>query len=75
MSSNTKNPHDFETSIDQLNSIIQQLETETPPIDIALKQFESGVKLIKQCKDILTNAEQQVKILTDSHLEPFKNND
>jgi len=35
------------------------------PLDLALKKFEEGVKLTRECQKTLSMAEQKVKILTE----------
>ena len=37
----------------------------------ALKQFEKGVKLSRDCQAALKAAEQRIKVLTDGELEDF----
>jgi len=47
----------------QLESIVQQLETGDLSLEIALKKFEEGVKLSKLCSRKLDETEKKVSIL------------
>jgi exodeoxyribonuclease VII small subunit len=53
----------FEESMQQLESIVQQLETGDLSLEIALKKFEEGVKLSKLCSRKLDETEKKVSIL------------
>lgn len=56
----------YETAVTELEHILTQLETNNLPLEEAIKQFESGVALIKHCQGILDNTEQKIKGLMDS---------
>ncbi|MBV34007.1 MAG: exodeoxyribonuclease VII small subunit [Rickettsiales bacterium] len=56
----------FETQLTELESIVDQLESGELPLEDALKVFEKGVKLSRQCQQLLSEAEQKVTILMDS---------
>lgn len=64
--SNTTNDKNYETAIDELEHILTQLESSNLPLEEAIKQFESGVSLIKHCQKILDNTEQKIKGLMDT---------
>jgi len=53
----------FEESMQQLESIVQKLETGDLSLEIALKKFEEGVKLSKLCSRKLDETEKKVSIL------------
>ena len=76
MSTKTVN---FEQSLDQLNTLIDKMEQGNLPLEMSLKHFEAGVKLIRQCQDTLNTAEQKVKVLIekqgDLSLEDFDADD
>jgi len=55
----------FEEAIAEIQEIVRQLEEGELGLEESLKQFESGVKLIRNCHATLEQAEQQIKILTD----------
>ncbi len=56
---------DFENSLQQLEGLVEQLEQGDLPIEEALKAFEQGVKLTRECQSILQQAEQKVQLLTE----------
>ncbi|MCZ6497700.1 MAG: exodeoxyribonuclease VII small subunit [Gammaproteobacteria bacterium] len=69
----------LEKSLEQLESLVERLENEELPLAEALKEFERGVKLTRECQTTLKKAEQTVEILlqktTDSDTEPFEPTD
>ena len=57
-------PVSFEANLDALGQIVKKLESGDLPLEDALKQFEEGVKLTRECSQYLGAAEQQVEQLT-----------
>ncbi len=63
----------FETAMAELESIIRQMEGQQLPLQDALAAFKRGTALLQQCQQTLTDAEQQVRILTEQQtLTPFQ---
>ena len=62
--SSTKKTNNFEHSLKRLEQIVETLEGGTVPLDEALKMFEEGVDLSKQCLEHLTEAELKLKRLS-----------
>ncbi len=58
-------PLDFEKSLNQLNQLIEKMETGQLSLEASLKHFEEGVTLIRQCQTTLNAAEQKIQILTE----------
>ncbi len=58
---------DFEKSLDKLNKLVEKMEQGNLPLEESLKNFETGVGLIRECQEALNNAEQKVKILTEKN--------
>ena len=54
---------DFETSLKELEEIVGQLETNDLTLDETLAKYESGIKIYKQCNQILEKAEKKINIL------------
>lgn len=54
----------FETSMAELEQIVEKLEAGEVTLDESLELFEKGVKLVKSCRNKLDEAEKKVKILT-----------
>jgi len=61
----------LEKSIAALEAVVEELEEGDLPLDKALQQFETGVKLSRECQQALEAAEQRVKLLVDDNLQDF----
>ena len=48
---------DFETSLKELEEIVEQLETSDLTLDETLAKYENGIKMYKQCYQILAEKE------------------
>ena len=55
---------DFETSMLRLEEIVVLLERGEAPLEEAMKLFEEGAKLLRECTAQLDAAEQKVTLLT-----------
>jgi exodeoxyribonuclease VII small subunit len=53
----------FETSLNELEKIVKQLESGDLPLEESLKLFETGVKLARECRQRLANAERKIEVL------------
>jgi exodeoxyribonuclease VII small subunit len=66
----------LEKSLEDLDVLVERLESEELPLAEALKEFERGVKLTRECQTTLKEAEQTVEILlkktVDADAEPFE---
>lgn len=60
----------FEKSIADLDAIVKQLEDGKLPLESALKQFEKGIHLARNCQMILKGAEQTIENLTTNFSPP-----
>lgn len=56
----------FEENIIRLEQIIESLEKGEAPLDECLSLFEDGVKISKECMNMLDKAEQKIKLLTET---------
>ena len=56
---------DFESSLKELESIVEKLEDEDINLEDSVKSFEKGINLVKQCQEQLQNAELKIKKLLD----------
>ena len=54
----------FEQSLKELEKIVSQLEDGDLPLEKSLELFEAGVKLSRECRERLTQAERRIEILT-----------
>jgi exodeoxyribonuclease VII small subunit len=66
---------DFEQALAELEALVARLERGDMPLDDALKTFERGVELTRQCQGSLKAAQQRVDILLkrsgQAEPEPF----
>lgn len=68
---------DFERSLGRLEEVVRRLESANLSLDDAMKLFEEGVELSRECQKQLEEAEGRVEILlkkADGKLaaEPFE---
>ena len=66
-----QNKNSFELSLKRLEEIVDNLEKGTLPLDQAIKLYEEGIQLSKQCIEILNNAELKLKTLSKDIEENF----
>ncbi|MFC1236034.1 exodeoxyribonuclease VII small subunit [Vibrio sp. F74] len=75
----TKKPENmtFEATLEELDSIVEQLEGGDLALEDSLKHFERGISLAREGQTKLTQAEQRVSILLEKDdnapLSDFKN--
>ena len=62
--SEPEKPATFEAGLDELESVVKELETGDLPLERALELFEKGMKLSAACRTQLEAAETRVEILT-----------
>jgi exodeoxyribonuclease VII small subunit len=72
-------PPAFEAALAQLESLVTRLESGDLPLDEALRTFEHGVQLTRECQGALAAAQQKVQILLQRGasvaIEDFKPSD
>ena len=57
-------PQNFETSLEELERIVRELERGDLPLEKSLELFEQGVKLSRACQERLNEAERRIEIRT-----------
>ena len=69
----------LEKSLQELEDLVEELESGDLPLEKAMKKFETGIKLTRGCQAALKDAEQKVEILLKSaggeQLEAFEADD
>lgn len=65
-----KKPIRFEKSLTELENIVQQLEAGELSLEDALKRYEQGIALVRQCQAALEQAEQRIQAL-QTHIAPL----
>ncbi|MDO4698126.1 MAG: exodeoxyribonuclease VII small subunit [Pasteurellaceae bacterium] len=58
-----KKPTDFESTLKELEQIVGRLEAGDLPLEDALNEFETAIKLVQQGQERLQKAEQRIQIL------------
>jgi exodeoxyribonuclease VII small subunit len=53
----------FEAALAQLEALVSRLESGDLPLDEALRTFEQGVRLTRECQSALAAAQQKVQQL------------
>ena len=56
-------PRSFESSLAELEKIVEQLESGELPLEESLKLFENGVRLSRECRERLNEAEGRIQML------------
>ncbi len=57
-------PPRFEEALDQIERIVADLERGEPSLNAALGKYEEGVRLLRDCYELLEQAERSVALLT-----------
>jgi len=74
-STESAEPLPFEAGLQQLESIVKEMESGELPLERALELFERGMKLSDTCRKQLQDAETRVEILIkragEMQPEPF----
>jgi exodeoxyribonuclease VII small subunit len=68
-------PKDYESALAELEAIVADMESGQLPLEASLTAYKRGAELLHYCRQQLTDAEQQVKILENGTLQPFKSDD
>lgn len=53
----------FEENIEQLEKVVQELESGNLNLEDSIKKFEEGMNISKKCNEILEEAEKKITIL------------
>ena len=59
----------FEKALEELEGIVENLESGDLSLENSLKSFEKGIKLARQCQEQLSKAELQVQKLIEENGE------
>lgn len=67
----------FETAMERLEHIVEEMESDKLPLEDLLVRYEEGVKLVKACEERLRAAEKRIEIITrnaagEPQLEEFE---
>ena len=59
----------FEDSITELEKIVSDLESGDNTLDESMKKFEEGMKLAKNCNELLEKAEKKISVVLEKNGE------
>ena len=65
MSEKDEKPVEFEAALEELETLVTRMEEGELPLEEALKQFERGIRLTRDCQKALREAEQKVDLLME----------
>src|SRR5882762_6433357 len=63
-SSAKKSETSFETAMERLEKIVEEMESGKMLLEDLLVRYEEGMKLVKVCQERLARAEQKIEIIT-----------
>ncbi|MDO9635381.1 MAG: exodeoxyribonuclease VII small subunit [Thiobacillus sp.] len=65
-------PKDYESALTELEALVAEMESGQLPLEASLAAYKRGAELLQYCRQQLAAAEQQVKILENGSLQPFR---
>ncbi|MFZ2738738.1 MAG: exodeoxyribonuclease VII small subunit [Burkholderiaceae bacterium] len=64
-------PASYEAALEELESLVQRLESGELPLDQMLSGYQRGAELLAFCRDKLQAIENQVRLLDQGELRPW----
>ncbi len=55
---------DFESTMDELENLVESMESGDLTLEESMKSFELGIGLTRTCQKVLCDAEQKIEILS-----------
>jgi exodeoxyribonuclease VII small subunit len=65
-------PASYEAAMAELESLVARLESGDMPLEQLLNGYQRGSELLNFCRDKLQAVEDQIKVLDDGVLKPWK---
>jgi exodeoxyribonuclease VII small subunit len=65
---------DFEKALAELEALVERMEHGDQPLETSLKEFEQGIRLVRDCQQALSTAEQKIRVLTEDGERPLHPN-
>ena len=66
-----KPPASYEAALEELEQLVQLIESGQLPLEQLLAGYERGAELLKFCRDKLQAVEAQIKVLDEGTLKPW----
>ena len=64
-------PASYEAALQELEALVNRLESGQLPLDQLLTGYQRGAQLLKFCRDRLEAVENQIKVLEGTELKPW----
>jgi exodeoxyribonuclease VII small subunit len=65
-------PTEYEEAMQELETLVARMESGDLPLDQLLANYERGAALLQLCRDKLQAVENQIKVLDNGTLKPWK---
>jgi exodeoxyribonuclease VII small subunit len=65
-------PESFEKAVSELESIVQSMESGSLSLEQSLAAYRRGAALAAHCRRLLSDVQQQVRVLEADLLKPFE---
>jgi exodeoxyribonuclease VII small subunit len=65
-------PATYEQALAELEALVVAMEGGQLPLDALLQNYRRGADLLNYCRERLEAVEQQVKVLEEGQLKPWK---
>ena len=66
-------PSNYESAMTEIEGLVSQMESGQLPLEKLLVSYKRGAVLLKFCREQLSTVEDQIKLLEDGDLKPWKN--
>ena len=66
-------PESFEKAVLELESLVQSMESGSLSLEQSLAAYRRGAALAAHCRRLLSDVQQQVRVLEADLLKPFEN--
>jgi exodeoxyribonuclease VII small subunit len=64
-----KNEPTFESALERLERIVEEMEGDRLPLEELLGRYEEGTRLVKVCQERLNSAEKRIELITKNASE------
>lgn len=65
-------PPTYEEALEELNQLVQRMESGDMPLDALLTGYQRGAVLLQFCRDKLQAVEEQIKVLDNGMMKAWK---
>jgi exodeoxyribonuclease VII small subunit len=65
-------PANYEAAMGELEALVARMESGDMPLEQLLSGYQRGAALLQFCRDRLQAVEDQIKVLDDGVLKPWK---